>query len=142
MTPPLASPQDFYSFVFPNPFIFLSSILFVLAFVFPFVSCTSLAGDVPITGGGSGIHSKGKHSQGHSREGYLYDRGEVKKARLEGRDAKSLLESIFHLSAVCLWGFFLLTASLFEDELRLTTKKKGEERGREIETDRERDFHN
>lgn len=69
--------KTFTLLFFHNPFIFLLSFLFILAFCFSlFFMGTSLAGDVLTPDGGSGIHTKGKHSQGHSRQGYLYDRDE------------------------------------------------------------------
>lgn len=68
--------KTFTLLFFHNPFIFLLSSLFILAFVCPFVTGTSLAGDVLIADGGGGTHCKGNRSQGHSRQGYLYARDE------------------------------------------------------------------
>lgn len=68
--------KTFTLLFFNNPFIFLLSFLFILAFIFPLSWGRLSFGDVLTTDGGSGIHTKGKHSQGHSRQDHLFNKNE------------------------------------------------------------------
>lgn len=99
--------KTFTLLFFHDPFIFfiVFSIYSAVCFFPPLVMGTSLAGDVLTTDGGSGIHSKGKRSQGHFRQGYLYH-GEGRKLNKKGMDAKQPFKRVFFTSRLFVCGIF------------------------------------
>lgn len=68
--------KTFTLLFFHNPFIFFIVFSIYSSFCLAFVIGMSLVGDVLSTDGGSGMHTKGKRSQGRSRQVYLYNTAE------------------------------------------------------------------
>lgn len=130
MIPPLVLWLRLLLFCFShNPFIFLLSFYSFWRLFFPLVMGTSLAGDVLTTDSGSGIHSKGKRSQGHFRQGYLYYR-EWRKLNKKGIDAKQPFKRVFFTSWLFVCGIFPAHSLLLWRRALIDNK---EERGRERE---------